>query len=234
MTLRSYSAEPVARYEWVNNKLVATPGNAFTLGEFTTRSAKLKGNVLRIEGTRGTLVRDAEKKVLVRTGDTTMRLEIDLHNAPTTLPLLALEKMLFFEDEAKAIAGLPMLLSEILPLNTTGVTAAKCGCIRIFDGGQWMKLALKDPQVSQPKLTFSAEPEFSEEARRQKVSGDVVVEIYVNSGGHVEDVWIGRPVGFGLDEKAVETVRQYIFEPSMYKGRPVGTMLGVEVNFQVF
>ncbi len=234
MALRSYSAEPVAKYQWADDKLVPVPGHAFTLGVFTTRSVKLKGNVLRVEGTRGTLVRDAEKNVLVRTGDTTMRLEIDLHNAPTTLSLLALAKMLFFEDEAKAIAGLPMPLSEILPLNTTGEATTRCNCSRIFDGSQWMTIGRGDPQYGFPRLKSSVEPEFSEEARRQKVSGDVEVVIYVDSTGHVGDVWIGRPVGFGLDEKAMQAARQYIFEPQVYKGRPVATEFSVSINFQIF
>jgi TonB family protein len=234
MALRSYSAEPVAKYQWVDDKFVPVPGHAFTLGVFKTRSVKLKGNTLIFEGDRGTIVRDTQKDLLGRTGDTSMRLEIDLHNAPTTLALPALESMLFFEDEAKAIAGLPMPLSELLPLNTTGVTAAKCGCIRIFDGGQWMKLVDNDSQYSHPKLKYSVEPEFSEEPRKKKVSGGVVVEMYVDSRGHIGDIWIGRGVGSGLDEKAVAATRQYVFEPAIYQGRPVGTQLAIEVNFQVF
>jgi TonB family protein len=234
MALRSYSAEPVARYKWVNDKFVSVPGHSFTLGVFTTRSVKLKGNTLIFEGTRGTLVRDAQKGLLGRTGDAPMKLEIDLRNAPTTLSSPMVETMFFFEDAAKAIAELPMPLSEMLPLNTIGVVAAKCDCTRIFDGGEWIKLASKDPQYGYPKLKSSVEPEFPEEARKQKVSGGVVAEIYVDNTGHVGDVWIGRGVGLGLDEKAVAAARQYVFEPAMYEGRPVGTELAVEINFQIF
>ena len=234
MALRSYSAEPVARYEWVGDKFVSAPGHSFTLGVFTTRSVKLKGNVLIFEGTRGTLVRDAQKGILGRTGDAPMKLEIDLRNAPTTLQSPILEKMLFVEDAAAAIAELPMPLSEMLPLNTTGAVVARCKCAVIFDGGQWIKLASKDPQYGYPKLKLSVEPEFSEEARRQKVSGEVAVEIYVDSTGHVGDVWIGRGVGLGLDEKAVAAARQYVFEPAMYQGRPVGTEFSIGIDFQIF
>jgi TonB family protein len=234
MALRSYSAEAVARYEWVNDKLVLAPGHSFTLGVFTTRSVKLKGKVLVIEGTRGTLVRDAQKNVLVRTGDATMRLEIDLHNAPTILASPMLEKMLFFEDAAKAIAGLPMPLSDVLPLDTTGGAITKCNCSRIFDGSQWVTIGRGDPEYSYPKLKFSVEPEFSEEGRQQKVSGEVVVEIYVDNTGHVGDAWIGRALGFGLDENAVKAARQYVFEPQMYAGKPVGAETDVAVRFQIF
>jgi TonB family protein len=234
MALRSYSAEPVARYQWVDDKFVVVPGHAFTLGIFTTQSVKLKGDKLIIQGTRATLMRDVPKNLLGRAGDAPMKLEIDLHNAPPTLQLPMLEKMLFVENAAAAIAGLPMPLSEMLPLNATGRTPTKCGCTVVFDGGQWIKLAHDEPRFSAPKLKFSGPPEFAEEARRQKISGDVVVEIYVGSTGHVEDVWIGRPLGFGLDQKAIEATRRYVFDPSMYQGKPVGIMISVAVNFQVF
>jgi TonB family protein len=234
LALRSYSAEPVARYEWVGEKLGPVRGHLFTLAIFTTKSVKLKADKLTLEGSRGTLVRDVPKNLLGRVGDAPMKLEIDLHNAPATLSLPMLEQMLFFEDAAKAIAGLPMPLSEILPLNTTGAVAAKCNCNRIFDSGQWMTIGHGDPQYGYPKLKFSVEPEFSEEARRQKISGEVAVEIYIDSTGHVGDAWIGRGMGLGLDEKAVAAARQYVFEPAMYAGRPVGTELAVGINFQIF
>lgn len=230
--LRSYSAEPVARYEWVNDKIAPVPAHLSTLGVFTTKSVKLKGKTLIFEGTRGTLVHDTQKNSLVRMGEAPMRLEVDLHNAPATLEPSMLEKMLFVGDVAEAIAGLPKPLSELLPLNRAG--AAGCNCVNVFDGGQWIKLAKKDPHFTFPKLTYSVEPEFTEEARRKKIAGDVTVIIYINSAGHVEEIWLAVPVGGGLDEKAAMAARQYVFDPAMYEGRPVGTVLSVEINFQVF
>jgi TonB family protein len=234
MALRSFSAERVARYEWVNDKFAPVPGHSFTLGVFTTRSVKLKSNRLIFEGIRGTLVRDAQKDLLNRTGDRSMKLEIDLRNAPTTLSLPMLENMLFFEDTATAIAGLPMPLSEMLPANANEVPKTRCDCNRAFDSGHWIRLAKNDLRFVNPKLKSSAEPEFSEEAREKKISGEVAVVIYVNSSGRVEDVWLGDPLGSGLDENAVKAVRQYVFEPATYEGRPVGIDLVVGVNFQIF
>jgi hypothetical protein len=50
--------------------------------------------------------------------------------------------------------------------------------------------------------------------------------------GHVEDVWLLRPLEFGLDESAVKSARQYVFEPATYEGRPVGTNIFVDVDFK--
>ncbi|MEO8869890.1 MAG: energy transducer TonB [Granulicella sp.] len=88
--------------------------------------------------------------------------------------------------------------------------------------------------VSAPQLIFSVEPEFSEEARKAKVAGNVLVNLWVDERGLPQHVHVIRGVGMGLDEKAVAAVRQYKFKPAMENGKPVLVELNVEVNFQIF
>jgi periplasmic protein TonB len=88
--------------------------------------------------------------------------------------------------------------------------------------------------VSAPILTFSVEPEFSEEARKAKQAGNVLVELIVDQQGRPQNVHVIRPVGMGLDEKAVEAVKQYKFKPAMEAGKPVAVKLDVDVEFQIF
>jgi protein TonB len=88
--------------------------------------------------------------------------------------------------------------------------------------------------VSAPELIFSVEPEFSEEARKAKVAGNVLVNLWVDTNGMPTHVRVIRGVGMGLDEKAVEAVRQYKFRPAKENGKPVLVELNVEVNFQIF
>lgn len=88
--------------------------------------------------------------------------------------------------------------------------------------------------VSAPVLVYSVEPEFSEEARKAKFAGNVLVNLYVDQNGNPTHVHVIRGVGMGLDEKAVEAVRQYKFKPAMENGKPVLVELNVEVNFQIF
>ncbi len=88
--------------------------------------------------------------------------------------------------------------------------------------------------VSSPVLLFSPEPEFSEEARKAKFMGVVLVNLIVDSQGRPQNVHILRGVGMGLDEKAREAVMQYRFKPAMEGGKPVPVELNVEVNFQIF
>ncbi len=88
--------------------------------------------------------------------------------------------------------------------------------------------------VSAPILTYQVEPEFSEEARKAKAAGNVLVNLIVDQNGRPQNVHVLRGVGMGLDEKAVEAVKQYKFTPAKENGKPVAVELNVEVNFQIF
>jgi protein TonB len=88
--------------------------------------------------------------------------------------------------------------------------------------------------VSKPVVLYSVEPEFSEEARKAKFSGNVEVYLWVDADGKPSHIRIVRPIGMGLDEKAVEAVRQYRFKPAMKDGKPVAVDLYIDVNFQIF
>ncbi|HLI77337.1 MAG TPA: energy transducer TonB [Acidobacteriaceae bacterium] len=88
--------------------------------------------------------------------------------------------------------------------------------------------------VRAPVLTYSVDPEFSEEARKAKFSGNVEVYLWVDENGNPSHVKVVRGVGMGLDEKAVEAVRQYKFKPALQNGKPVKVDLYVDVNFQIF
>jgi protein TonB len=88
--------------------------------------------------------------------------------------------------------------------------------------------------VSAPQVIYQVEPEFSEEARKAKVAGNVLVNLWVDTNGNPSHVRVIRGVGMGLDEKAIEAVRQYKFRPAMENGKPVLVELNIEVNFQIF
>jgi protein TonB len=88
--------------------------------------------------------------------------------------------------------------------------------------------------ISAPSLIYSVEPEFSEEARKAKFAGNVLVNLWVGTDGLPTHVHVIRPLGMGLDEKAVEAVKQYKFKPAMENGKPVLVELNVEVVFQIF
>lgn len=88
--------------------------------------------------------------------------------------------------------------------------------------------------VSPPQLTHSVNPEFSDEARRAKFQGVCIVDLIVDISGVPRNVHVVKPLGKGLDEKAIEAVKQYRFKPAMYDGHPVPVEIKVEVSFKLF
>lgn len=88
--------------------------------------------------------------------------------------------------------------------------------------------------VSAPRAIYDPDPEYSDEARRAKFQGNVVLSLIVDSKGHVRDIYVARSLGMGLDEKAIEAVRNWTFTPGMRDGKPVAVQVNVEVNFRLY
>ncbi len=88
--------------------------------------------------------------------------------------------------------------------------------------------------VSAPVLLYQVDPEFSEEARRSKTAGNVLVNLWVDEKGNPTHVRVIRGIGVGLDEKAVAAVKLYKFKPAMENGKPVTVEMNVEVTFHIF
>ena len=93
---------------------------------------------------------------------------------------------------------------------------------------------MKAPGVMPPRLTFDPDPTFSAAARQRKFQGVEVVGLTVDSHGEPHDVHVVRPLGMGLDELAVQTVRRYKFVPAIYNGRMVAVEINIEVNFRIY
>jgi TonB family protein len=87
--------------------------------------------------------------------------------------------------------------------------------------------------VSAPVPVFKPEPEYSEEARKAKYQGSVTLSIVIMPDGSTSNIRVVRPLGLGLDEKAIEAVQKWKFRPSLKDGKPVAVTANVEVNFRL-
>jgi periplasmic protein TonB len=88
--------------------------------------------------------------------------------------------------------------------------------------------------VSAPRPISTPDPEYSEEARKAKYQGTCVLWLVVGPDGKPRDIRIARSLGLGLDEKAVEAVKRWMFEPALKDGRPVAVQINVEVSFRLY
>jgi protein TonB len=87
--------------------------------------------------------------------------------------------------------------------------------------------------TQEPKLLHSEEPEYSDEARRARYQGTVLLAIDVDTAGAVKNIRIIRGLGLGLDEKAIAAVLKWRFRPAMASGRPVTAPAQVSVTFHL-
>ena len=86
--------------------------------------------------------------------------------------------------------------------------------------------------VSAPVLIHKSEPHYTEEARRSKLAGAVYLYVVINPNGDPTNIKVVRGLGSGLDEKAIECVKEWKFKPG-YKGdQPVNVEATIEVQFR--
>jgi TonB family protein len=87
--------------------------------------------------------------------------------------------------------------------------------------------------VTAPIVISQVQPEYSEEARKARYEGVVVLEAIVHADGTIEIQRVVRGLGFGLDQKAIEALEQWKFRPGMMGGEAVSVAINIEVNFNL-
>jgi TonB family protein len=87
--------------------------------------------------------------------------------------------------------------------------------------------------VAPPSVKYRIEPEYSKEARKAKYQGTCLLWLIVDADGNARDIKVTRALGKGLDEKAVEAVEKWKFEPAKKDGQAVAVEINVEVTFHI-
>lgn len=94
-------------------------------------------------------------------------------------------------------------------------------------------LSSSTPCATAPQVLVKPNPSYSDEARKAHQEGVVIVGLVVDSDGNPRDIQVLHPLGFGLDEEAIKTVKQWKFKPGTRQGHSVATQLKVEINFRL-
>lgn len=87
--------------------------------------------------------------------------------------------------------------------------------------------------IQPPRLLREVKADYTEDARRKRLSGDVVLEIVVTRDGRVGNITVLRGLGLGLDQQAIVAVRQWQFAPARRLGEPVDVIVEVAVEFKL-
>jgi TonB family protein len=131
----------------------------------------------------------------------------------------------FTRDEKTAYLG-PDDLSPDVPLEPPADIQG-----RIL-AGEFISAGSKG--VKHPTTTYAPDPEYSEKARRLKYQGTCILGVIISADGIPLSVWITRPAGEGLDEKSIEAVKRWRFQPATKDGEPVAVFLSVETTFHLY
>jgi len=88
------------------------------------------------------------------------------------------------------------------------------------------------PGLTAPSVLSKIDPEYSQEARDAKIQGTVIIYLEVDRAGNARNLRVVRGLGMGLDEKAIEAVKQWRFKPGLKDGRPVIVASHIDIEFR--
>jgi TonB family protein len=231
LQLRGFWMDDNLRFDAAGAPVGKATEGSFTESAFDAKKVSLEGDHLRIEGQRVGLEFDRDgavtripifRKGAFRKSPETIVIEIDGQGNPN------------FSKELDAIfAG---SLAELAPsLRPYWQPFARKHFLNIDPPAEPMVPGVKKigGTVKPPKVLHSVDPPFSDSAREAKLSGATLINLVVNEQGDPQQIVIARPLGLGLDERAIAAILQYKFAPATRDAVPVKVELTVAVNFQI-
>jgi len=250
VTLRRFFSGERLRFYADGSLVEDAPAGTFTTdGQVEVRDATLERSVLTIKARRICQVYDAKRRQFVDALTTIENLPgrqqkdiekalrrrqvtIEIQMAPTPDPKEipeALHAVFLARDEPVTKIAPPFYRDFFAKLDgTTDQSTVPAGVFRMTSTHG------KPAEISAPRATFSPDPEYSEAARQLKFQGSAVLSFIVDPSGSVRDLQITRPLGAGLDDKAIAAVSQWKFQPAQKDGKPVPVAISVEVDFRLY
>jgi TonB family protein len=116
--------------------------------------------------------------------------------------------------------------------DAAGAASDKASAVRQKQAASASAVRVGGP-VSPPHQVSRKEPAYTEEARNSRIQGSITLSLVVDESGNPRDVAVLLPLGAGLDESAIDTVRQWHFQPGEKNGKPVAVQATVEVTFRL-
>ena len=90
------------------------------------------------------------------------------------------------------------------------------------------------PGTNSPPIAIrKADPKYTEGARKAKLEGAVIIQMVIDENGMPTDPKVVRSLDKGLDENAIEAVKQWRFKPGLKDGKPVAVNVTIEINFKL-
>lgn len=91
----------------------------------------------------------------------------------------------------------------------------------------------REAETASPVVIHKVEPQYTPEARERGIEGTVVLYAEIGRDGKATHIRVLHSLGYGLDEKAIEAVKQWVFKPGVKFGRTVSTASSIAVKFRI-
>jgi TonB family protein len=162
-----------------------------------------------------------------------VRIEIELPNANPTAQELALpiHAVFLMVGESMTEAVPPFWRKYFSDMNGVPASASSLPQGTVY---QVSRPGAAKGGVSPPRPIHHQDPEYSDEARKAKYQGTATFSMIIEPSGGTRDIEVVRPLGMGLDEKALEAISTWTFEPARKDGNPVAVQVMVEVTFRLY
>jgi TonB family protein len=220
LALRSpFTAGKDQKFDSAGQSLDTAPGSGWLLyGGIYVDKLNLSSDTLRLDGPRVGVTNEKKKgKPVLVSFSKPIRVEIHLDH-----PLKSI-------DDAEAVMG------RVFFLGADAAEHAKPEFRRVDDTTADDQIYdYHQDGVKAPRATFTPEPDFSEEARRVKFQGNVILSIVVDKMGNVARIRLEKVLGHGLDEHAMEAIKAWRFTPGTRDGEPVAVREPIEVGFNLY
>lgn len=154
--------------------------------------------------------------------------EFERAQATMTRVIAILKKL--YGEESLAVRRALQLKDK---LSDEAVRGQELKDFRPRDPSRSKPAVLPGQEVTTPKLLSKIEPQYTKKARQARYQGTVLLKVVVGTNGRVEKAEVNAPLGLGLDEKAIEAIQQWKFQPGEKGGSPVAVTANIEVTFHL-
>jgi TonB family protein len=163
-----------------------------------------------------------------------------------SFPLQSVRSTFITQDDSSPAGGVVGIAGDVIQGVPGGVSGGVIGGVAggVVGGVPGMQTVAAGPQdqtlhktsepgVTGPKLLHKVDPNYTKHAKHAKIEGTVVLSVVVRPDGRAHDMVVMRSLDAGLDKKALDAVKQWVFEPAKKSGKPVAMQATIEVNFRL-
>jgi TonB family protein len=232
--VRNFYSGRVLEYGLNGQLLSPSRRGPWTLAGMEITRIAVRSVRIEINGNRMGVVFKNGKMRFIKVGKLQILVDTDVSESRSNAVFNLLSQRIFIDPRA----DLRLLLPDFWQAYFSGsdlksrTTAWRTALERDTAASLPANVSPRTGAVSAPRAIRSPDPKYTKEARSQRIEGPSRLVMVINTSGRAENIAITGPLGMGLDEEAVNAVREWEFRPAMKGGQPVRVQINIEVDFR--